>query len=715
MAADTQRLQIFLKDVIRETKEHLSLYKNPKTEIVSTLLALQPFLTTYMQDVSHEFISAFRRLKGMDGNGEPKNDISLYLDALKCITGEPQHKDIFEDAYALQAGIKQLSSDVNDTNAAFPIEKLGQIEQLWNLFATYEDFATTPITDEQLAYIKDPEWIRKKILESIGMMVDEKILDYDNIVIPDDIEADIDILKNAEDKSIQEITNALSSLGGYKIVKDFIASNRESGESLNPIQAITNEPSQQTIDGGHLNGSFLEDKMDTTVVERIIQKIEEFKTQSDVRVEDRIIPEFKSRVSSIIKDLEHFKEKNKNVPSAPLLPGTSSSTNSEHVKNSNAPSAGTSSSTNSEHVKNSNAPSAGTSRSTQINADTSSERFADYLKKQYASFVAAINKANRDFFEMHSKFILRSLSKYDRYIKRWREQIMDRKARFHTFAASHRSAVELSQQPSSKNNTPEYTKYDSLLKDIDTRYAKSLEELKNSVALHFGSMKKKLDDKPVVPGFYKTVVIESSRFNKHIEDMPEKDDQVALRNKYDDAITNMTNIENKLNSMYNNKYSLMDMIMDSRFMSLYVLKVVHFCMILVALFLSEKIFSEMYMKKVYAQNADPPDLLYFLGIFIAVDAGFILFLITILLLVMFIFKTPVNDFVINGELIKAFLLDYVMYIILLAILAIIIGSIIQKKKYFRYKTEGLRAARAYKEILTSLAGILLIVPYFSLF
>ena len=160
---------------------------------------------------------------------------------------------------------------------------------------------------------------------------------------------------------------------------------------------------------------------------------------------------------------------------------------------------------------------------------------------------------------------------------------------------------------------------------------------------------------------------------------------------------------------------MVDVIMDSKFIAIYVLKIVHYLVLLGALFLTEKLFSEMYMKRVYAENSDPPDILVMLGIFLAIDAGFMLFLITILLLLMYIFKTDSDSSIFNGNLIKSFLGDFALFISVVAIISAIIGHVIQQKRYFRYKTEGLRGIRAYKDIIAAIAGIITLVPFFAFF
>lgn len=209
-------------------------------------------------------------------------------------------------------------------------------------------------------------------------------------------------------------------------------------------------------------------------------------------------------------------------------------------------------------------------------------------------------------------------------------------------------------------------------------------------------------------------------YNKHVEELKKyenlfpSDMHLVINEYFDQTSKQLSLIRSKLISLYSKEYSIMDIILDSHFITIYVLKAIHFLVILVSLFLTEKIFSEMYMKKVYAENGSPPNLVNMLLVFFVIDFGFILFLLTVLFLLMYIFQKPSKDFLINGELIKMFLIDYFVFAILLFVILCIVAVYMQSKKYFRYNTEGLRAIRALKDIITPLAGVLLCVPFFTI-
>lgn len=195
--------------------------------------------------------------------------------------------------------------------------------------------------------------------------------------------------------------------------------------------------------------------------------------------------------------------------------------------------------------------------------------------------------------------------------------------------------------------------------------------------------------------------------------LPEEEDKNTFNKKRDELLNYIDKLENKIFSMYNIKYSLMDIILDKRFLGLYLFKLITFGILVGSMFFAEKIFSEIYMKKVYAENQDAPSIMQMYGIFVGLLLGFHLFLVTIMLLLMYIFKTPANDFLISGDFIKRFLIDFALYLVILSLVLIVVGTVLAKKRYFRYKTEGLRCIRAYRELAIGIGAILVVIPYFS--
>jgi hypothetical protein len=71
-------------------------------------------------------------------------------------------------------------------------------------------------------------------------------------------------------------------------------------------------------------------------------------------------------------------------------------------------------------------------------------------------------------------------------------------------------------------------------------------------------------------------------------------------------------------------------------------------------------------------------------------------------------------FAIDTDLIKTYMKDMFFFLLLITSILCVTGSMYQRKKYFKYKTEGPRAIRAYNETISMVCAITIIFPYFLL-
>lgn len=142
----------------------------------------------------------------------------------------------------------------------------------------------------------------------------------------------------------------------------------------------------------------------------------------------------------------------------------------------------------------------------------------------------------------------------------------------------------------------------------------------------------------------------------------------------------------------------MQIIFDSQFYFIYVLKAFNTFFLWLSMVITRSIFSEMYMKQVYAKDANPPNLQKFLLILFFVHMGFIMLLIVILALLYFTLYQKNSLFLVNSYIIQAYILDYIMVNGVTWFIAFILARLMQSKKYFRYDTEGLRAIRALSDL-----------------
>lgn len=313
-------------------------------------------------------------------------------------------------------------------------------------------------------------------------------------------------------------------------------------------------------------------------------------------------------------------------------------------------------------------------RKHQKNGDANVEVFNENVernfKKHYIKALSITRNVIRKYAQLHFDFATKKIGRKLKYIRLWQEN-------------------------------PEYRGFIDNDKDI----LGMMDEVDGRINDIIKSVHDFYEDE-----FRRTVINQMDRFNLTM--VIDTDDKHALIERRQKVLDDMTVMYNKIFYFYNDKVTLMDIILDSQFLLMYLFKIISFFSFVVSLFFAEKFFSEMYMKAVYADSKDPPNIHVFLGILMALHMGFMLFILVVLLLLMFLFKTSTNNFVINTYFIKNFLLDYVMTAIIIVIVGLIVGTIVQKKRYFRYKTEGLRGIRALKELMSLLGIVVFVIPYF---
>ena len=175
-----------------------------------------------------------------------------------------------------------------------------------------------------------------------------------------------------------------------------------------------------------------------------------------------------------------------------------------------------------------------------------------------------------------------------------------------------------------------------------------------------------------------------------------------------------------------------------KYVSVYVFKLFEYGSVWAATLFTEKLFSNSYMNQVYTQDKTAPTLYRMLGTFIGLNILFTAVLLTFALLVYLLvekiwednnYKDPNNssiiktflDFIKNPskEIFKLdsylilFIIDYLLFLTVMTVVLAILIYYMQKKKFFRYQTEGLRAIRALKELTLTLASVFILIPYFE--
>ena len=156
--------------------------------------------------------------------------------------------------------------------------------------------------------------------------------------------------------------------------------------------------------------------------------------------------------------------------------------------------------------------------------------------------------------------------------------------------------------------------------------------------------------------------------------------------------------------------------LDGQFFVLAGLKAVELGIAWFSLSIASKLFEDQYLVQVYTQNVStPPSLYVMLGYFMGINLAINAVVLLILWVLSYVRNVPSIPSLFDESLLFRFFADYVISLVLLTVVALIVISVIVKKRYFRYDLEGPRAIRAVKEILLDIAIVTTFLPFFFIF
>lgn len=176
----------------------------------------------------------------------------------------------------------------------------------------------------------------------------------------------------------------------------------------------------------------------------------------------------------------------------------------------------------------------------------------------------------------------------------------------------------------------------------------------------------------------------------------------------------MDRATDKIYLLYENSVSIMDVIMDTQFFAMYVLKALRIACVYASLILVQRLFEEMYIKTVYTDGKPPPSLARMIFLFVGVELVFNVFILVALgFLIVLAINIP--GFVVDTVLVGKYVVDYALTTIIIVALGLVVARVVQRKKYFKYKLEGLRAVRAFRDMMFAIAAVVILFPMFMLF
>lgn len=134
---------------------------------------------------------------------------------------------------------------------------------------------------------------------------------------------------------------------------------------------------------------------------------------------------------------------------------------------------------------------------------------------------------------------------------------------------------------------------------------------------------------------------------------------------------------------------------SSRALQIYAVKCFRLLGIYVALSIAIRFHEADYVEQVYGKALDPPRLNT-----ITVSVALMMLLINALIATT-LYIGNANGGMVSSEVFQYLLSETFFYTVLTVLVGFLIANVISQKKYFNYKKDGLRAIRAFKEMVLS--------------
>jgi hypothetical protein len=188
---------------------------------------------------------------------------------------------------------------------------------------------------------------------------------------------------------------------------------------------------------------------------------------------------------------------------------------------------------------------------------------------------------------------------------------------------------------------------------------------------------------------------------------------VEVEERYQDTVEWTRDKEERLSQLHlSESPPLIETLLEPQFVTIYILKLLRVVVGWCALRVASNVFQTMYEDRVYVRDTSPPHPAVFVGLFLGVDLAMNVVIFAILLFLKHIFKASDNTFPVDRQMLGAWGLDYAISTALVGLIALVIGEVIRRKKYFRYKYEGDRGIRAMQQMVMYVYCVMLFMPFF---
>lgn len=146
---------------------------------------------------------------------------------------------------------------------------------------------------------------------------------------------------------------------------------------------------------------------------------------------------------------------------------------------------------------------------------------------------------------------------------------------------------------------------------------------------------------------------------------------------------------------------------------LFILKIVKVSLSYASLLIAKNITSQIYAEKVYVKQESPPKLINMLLLFLAIEVVFTVVVVTLLGVLIGQAMGGFGDEAGEGlfKLAASFGQDYVCYLISMFVHGSILSNVMYSKKYFLYKDDGMRAIRAFSDVILQYSIVNGLIPF----
>lgn len=148
--------------------------------------------------------------------------------------------------------------------------------------------------------------------------------------------------------------------------------------------------------------------------------------------------------------------------------------------------------------------------------------------------------------------------------------------------------------------------------------------------------------------------------------------------------------------------------------SVYLVKLLRFMVLWIALFVMEKVFQDAYVSSVFVRNGRPPDLRPLVIYALLVDFVFFTLVMIIIALLMAQNGGKGSSYALDSNLVTVLSVDYIASVVVIGGIGWGVASVVQDKKSLRYLDDGLRSIRALGTLLLYGCMVLVLVPYYLL-